>query len=205
MIVPTDIPLFDLGVGELDLIPLTDPIDSSMPPFNPVLHVTSASLSLPLETLRQFAVLLSLLKDRRWVHTVYEAQYMEAMTSIKQVADAFAEVAVCGGSDDKSDLAEDMLQAVDSAVFLIALLLKEELTAVQEQVDEPLLSSLISTLLIVLNPDRSCPIVASPHLFSLLSLEQVVQAAVRGVVMDRFTFHRKDEERRARYQQILFL
>lgn len=95
VVVPTVIQLFDLGVGELDLIPLMDPIDSTMPPFDPVLHTTSESLSHPLETLREFAVLLSLLKDRRWLHAVYEVQYAEAMASIKQVADAFAEVAVC--------------------------------------------------------------------------------------------------------------
>lgn len=97
------------------------------------------------------------------------------------------------------------MQAVDNVVFLIALLLKEELSASQEQVDEPLLSSLINTLLIVLNPDRPHSILAAPHLFSLLSLEQVVQAAVRGVTLDHYCFRRKDEERQARYQQILFL
>ena len=100
VVVPTDISLFDLGVGELDLIPLTDPIDSTMYPFDPVLHTTSESLSHPLETLRELAALLSLLKDRRWLHAVYEAQYAEAMASVKQVADAFAEVAMCRGSDD---------------------------------------------------------------------------------------------------------
>ena len=97
------------------------------------------------------------------------------------------------------------MQAVDNVVFLIALLLKEELSASQEQVDEPLLSSLINTLLIVLNPNHPRSILTAPHLFSLLSLEQVVQAAARGVALDHYCFRRKDEERQARYQQILFL
>ena len=100
-------------------------------------------------------------------------------------------------------MTEDKLAAADSCAFVIARLLSQQLCEQQEDVDEVLLSSLINTLLILLNPNRSFSYLSAP--FSLLSLQHVLRAAVRGIQLDHYHFRRKDEERQARYQQILFL
>ena len=92
----------------------------------------------------------------------------------------------------------------DTCAFVIARLLCEELCEQQEAVDEVLLSSLVNTLLILLNPNRAFSYLAAAP-FSLLSLQHILRSAVRGIQLDHYQFHRKDEERQARYQQILFL
>ena len=97
----------------------------------------------------------------------------------------------------------EKVEAADTCAFVVARLLSQELCEQQEAVDEVLLSSLINTLLILLNPNRSFSYLTTP--FSLLSLQHILRAAVRGIQLDHYQFHRKDEERQARYQQILFL
>lgn len=94
------ISLFELDVEDVDLIPLSDPIDQVLPDPDPILPHTSSSLTQALQYLKDYTLFLSLLQNRQLLRTVFNSRYTAALEAVKTVASEYSDVrdmACCNG------------------------------------------------------------------------------------------------------------
>ena len=76
----------------VDLIPLSDPIDQVLPDPDPILHHTSPSLTQSLQYLTDYTLFLSLLQNRQLLRTVFNTRYTTALEAVKTIASEYSDV-----------------------------------------------------------------------------------------------------------------